>query len=400
MPAELLFKDHVNTPQTFLAYSLGDRLAQLFPDQRVMEASGWEFDFEDYAAEGHCELALDSDWPLRIQTGWNGETSCKNVEIGCWRATWQGQTFQIVRGSWSTSCGGEQNHWIISDETKPADAFFTAVCKWADELRQVVLCFSGGHWHRSRKLFQAIQESHLDSLIFPNDFKQQIVGDFERFLDSRERYQSFGAPWKRGILFTGPPGNGKTHFIRALINHLEIPCFYVKSFEMGDHFASSGIQYVYKTVRRTRPCILVLEDLDSLIDDSNRTYFLNELDGFESNDGIITVATTNHPERLDSAILERPSRFDQKWNFALPGVSERRRYLELWNQKLPDDAKLIDRHLDILSESSQKFSYAFLKELCLGSILKWVQEDAKHSLFDTMNLYRELLVDQSPSLAN
>lgn len=399
MTVNSLFKNHLNTPETLLAYSLGERLSELNPDQAVTEVTGWEFSFEEFASEGHCELTLDRTWPHRIQTGWNGESAVQNVEIGCWRVTWNGISFRVVQASWSNPCGGDQAQWIISQSQDTANAFFRAVCRWADELRQVVLSFSGGHWQRSRKLYQAIQESHLDSLVFPQNFKQQIVGDFERFLASRERYLSFGAAWKRGVLLTGPPGNGKTHFIRALINHLQIPCFYVKSFEMRDHFASSGIQYVYRTVRRTRPCILVLEDLDALIDDSNRTYFLNELDGFESNDGIITVATTNHPERLDSAILERPSRFDQKWHFPLPEVTERHKYFERWNAKLPEIARLVEPELASLATDSERFSYAFLKELCLGSILKWVQEGSPPRLFDTMNRYRKLLVEQSPSLS-
>lgn len=60
------------------------------------------------------------------------------------------------------------------------------------------------------------------------------------------------------------------------------------------------------------PCVLILEDLDSLINDANRSFFLNQLDGLENNDGILVIGSTNHFERLDPAITKRPSRFDRK----------------------------------------------------------------------------------------
>ena len=69
---------------------------------------------------------------------------------------------------------------------------------------------------------------------------------------------------------------------------------------------------VFNKARQLAPCILVLEDLDSLINDRNRSFFLNQLDGLTGNDGLLVLCTTNHAERLDPALSERPSRFDRK----------------------------------------------------------------------------------------
>jgi transitional endoplasmic reticulum ATPase len=74
----------------------------------------------------------------------------------------------------------------------------------------------------------------------------------------------------------------------------------------------SGIRAVFERARREAPCLLVLEDLDSLITDRNRSFFLNELDGLEGNDGLFLIGSTNHPERLDGSLSNRPSRFDRK----------------------------------------------------------------------------------------
>lgn len=69
---------------------------------------------------------------------------------------------------------------------------------------------------------------------------------------------------------------------------------------------------VFGKARAEAPCVLILEDLDSLINDKNRSFFLNQLDGLENNDGLLVIGSTNHYDRLDPAITKRPSRFDRK----------------------------------------------------------------------------------------
>jgi transitional endoplasmic reticulum ATPase len=69
---------------------------------------------------------------------------------------------------------------------------------------------------------------------------------------------------------------------------------------------------VFEKARAEAPCVLILEDLDSLINDNNRSFFLNQLDGLENNDGLLVIGSTNHYDRLDPAITKRPSRFDRK----------------------------------------------------------------------------------------
>ena len=84
----------------------------------------------------------------------------------------------------------------------------------------------------------------------------------------------------------------------------------------------------------TTPSIVVLEDLDSMIDNKNRSFFLNELDGFQANTGVVVLATTNHPQKLDTSIIDRPSRFDRKYYFQLPAESERLAYIAKWIEEL------------------------------------------------------------------
>lgn len=86
---------------------------------------------------------------------------------------------------------------------------------------------------------------------------------------------------------------------------------YVKSFQsyMGEEGSMAA---VFDKARQMAPCVVVLEDLDSLINNQNRSFFLNQLDGLEGNDGLLVIASTNHFDRLDPALKGRPSRFDRK----------------------------------------------------------------------------------------
>jgi ATP-dependent 26S proteasome regulatory subunit len=122
----------------------------------------------------------------------------------------------------------------------------------------------------------------------------------------------------------------------------------------------------------TTPCLLILEDLDSLIDDKSRAFFLNELDGFETNTGVVVLATTNHPDRLDPAILDRPSRFDRKYDFDLPGEAERSAYIAAWNNELQPELRLSETVTREVIQQTEDFSFAYLKELFLSSMMHWM----------------------------
>lgn len=78
---------------------------------------------------------------------------------------------------------------------------------------------------------------------------------------------------------------------------------------MGDE---ASMEIIFEKARSEAPCVLILEDLDSLITDQNRSFFLNQLDGLGGNDGLLIIGTTNHFEKLDPALSTRPSRFDRK----------------------------------------------------------------------------------------
>lgn len=221
--------------------------------------------------------------------------------------------------------------------------------------------------------------------------KQQIQNDFQQFLDSREVYERYRIPWKRGAIFIGPPGNGKTHTLKALVNQLGKPCLYVRSFKSDDGTEQENIAEVFKRARMTTPSIVVLEDLDSMIDNKNRSFFLNELDGFQTNTGMIVLATTNHPGRLDPSILDRPSRFDRKYYFELPGRQERFAYIARWNEELQPELRLTEAAAERIVSETEGFSFAYLKELFVAAMVQWMSNGGSASMDDVLIAQQGLL---------
>lgn len=108
----------------------------------------------------------------------------------------------------------------------------------------------------------------------------------------------------------------------------------------------------------------------------------------------MTLATTNHPEKLDAAILERPSRFDRKYEFAVPALPERQAYLRLWNQRLEPALRLSEAGLVARAVETEGFSFAFLKELMLSSIMRWVDAGEASPMDAVSAAVQELLRGQ------
>ena len=186
--------------------------------------------------------------------------------------------------------------------------------------------------------------------------------------------------------------------MKGLLRESGLPCIYVKSFSGRRVDPHDTIPKVFERARDLAPCVLVLEDLDALIDDENRSLILNELDGFARNEGLITIATTNHPERLDPSLLHRRSRFDRKFNFALPELEERRRYLERWAHALDQSMRPGPAALALAAEATKGFTFAYLKEATLSALVQWVADHTGPSMDAVLGSVIESLVKEIASL--
>jgi hypothetical protein len=356
-----------------ISYYVSQTLAGLCADRAIIEGQSYAFNLDEYARAGLCTIAKELSVHQQIQAEWQGRGKPleRETDNGWFNVLWRGHLLDVLLISWSDDGCKTRFHWIVADSREVAEEFFTEVCNWSTEVRGEILVFNGDYWSRSEELFRTIKSASFENIILPPDLKREIQNDFSRFFSSREMYEQYGIPWKRGVLLIGPPGNGKTHTVKALVNWLDRPCLYVKSFKPSHGTIQGSIHSVFWRARQTAPCLLVLEDLDSLIEDKARSFFLNEMDGFAANTGVVVLATTNHPEKLDTAILDRPSRFDRKYYFNLPAAAEREAFVRAKNEAMQPDMMLSEEGIRRAVEMTEGFSFAYLKELFLSSMMQW-----------------------------
>ena len=342
-------------------------------DRAVVPCRG--LDVEEYADRGHCELRpADVPRPTALRY-WGGEDHDRlytDYQEVVWEVKWQGRTLHVVHLEWLGGCGQESRDWVVAEEAELADDFILDVERKTHSPDKAILVFSNGGWGRSRSLYRATQSASFDDLILAEDLRATIRGDFQQFLKSEDRYQRLGMAWRRGALLIGPPGNGKTHCVRALVKELGVACLYVQSLKHNYYTVEQAWNEVFRRARGLRPCVLVLEDLDTLVGNEERSFFLNQLDGFERNHGLIVLATTNYPERIDPAIIDRPSRFDRKYHFNLPTIHERLQYLTSWQERLATETGWTAA-VEAVAEATDGFSFAFLKEVVISAVMKWME---------------------------
>ncbi|WP_309707632.1 ATP-binding protein [Armatimonas sp.] len=391
-----LLEAALSLPTPAIASFLGRRLTELFPDKVVVECSSCGFDLNGFVDAGHCTLTpLSSLGYSQVITAWRGCGTeleqlmaaaegmvCATDDTGLvqkpenafLQVTWEGEPRELTQVSWQEDHSTIRLYFLHAEKRESIEGFYAAVCEWSSVPHAEVLVFEQGQWRKDRALFKAIRSATFDNLILAPGLKEALRGDLTQFFARRDVYLRYGVPWKRGILLIGPPGNGKTHTVKALCNTLGVPALYLRSLEPRGMFGSEheSISQVFSVARKTAPCVLVLEDLDALLKPTNRSFFLNELDGFAENAGVCVVATTNYPERLDPAILERPSRFDRKYHFDLPSERERAAYLTLWNEKQTEALHLTDSGIAEVAATTEGFSFAYLKELCLAATMAWI----------------------------
>jgi len=182
-----------------------------------------------------------------------------------------------------------------------------------------------------------IENRNVVEPIFDEDIVKKLNIDTETFFTKRSWYKSQGIPHKRGILLYGPPGNGKTTFIKDYISKMKSDRYSI----LIDCSSYSPDGYMFDFLDkqlRDKAKVLVFEDVDTVASSiGRRSSFLNFLDGMSQLDNSLVIATTNYPERLDKALLKRTSRFDKKYEIGLPSTNSREKFLKLYFDYLEKD---------------------------------------------------------------
>jgi hypothetical protein len=203
-----------------------------------------------------------------------------------------------------------------------------------------------------------------DEIALPAGFAESIKRNVDGFFQSKERYRALGIPYRRGLLFAGPPGCGKTLTLKALAyeQNAQIVTVLGKA-DVEDHH----IETAFQIAGAQSPSIVFFEDLDKLVESKglSLSHFLNILDGFKTLNGLMVIATANEPERLDPALLYRPSRFDRMWTFPLPAREQRLALLRKRGAKYFSDSALEEA-----ARRSHGFSMAYVQEIVVNALME------------------------------
>lgn len=386
--------DHTSDPCRDSDFTVLSILRRQYPDYHITQTKLNECDLLGYAQAGHATAVQQdsgSDHSIRSfkapenRLAGNAGQIADDTRFGCWTYQWRGTDFLVYKVFYYAQAGGygKMNLLYVLHSDGPqkrtndaTDALLFECGKWTKDLHDEIFVFDDVEWKKSNDLWKSIDGTSWDDVILEAGMKDRLINDVQNFFDTRHIYQMSSIPWKRGVIFHGVPGNGKTLSVKALINSLNkradpIPSLYVKSLD-GCRGPKYSIQLIFKQARSMAPCLLVFEDLDSLVTPKTRSYFLNEVDGLSANDGILMIGSTNFLDRLDASITKRPSRFDRKYHFKLPDEPAREAYALYWSRKLKDPNQMFDfpeSLCPIIAKLTGGFSFAFMKELFISSLL-------------------------------
>lgn len=208
-----------------------------------------------------------------------------------------------------------------------------------------------------------------DALVLDATIRRLVQRDFEIFFQREDWFRQNNLPYRRGYLFWGSPGNGKSATLRVMAAHPYIRSYTIDLSDVAEK--SSDVLHLFQKAGENTPSLVILEDLDRAFpSEGKRTKersvsfqtLLNCLDGLGTQDGVVVVATANDPTCLDAAILKRPGRFDRVVQFRNPDAHLRREYYKRLSPVLTGE------RFEIAIQQTEGFSFAQLRETyILGS---------------------------------
>jgi cell division protease FtsH len=233
------------------------------------------------------------------------------------------------------------------------------------------------------------------------DEAKEELKEIIEFLREAQKFQKLGGRIPKGVLLVGPPGTGKTLLARAVAGEANVPFFSISGSDFVEMFVGVGasrVRDLFEQGKKNAPCIIFIDEIDAVgrhrgaglgggHDEREQTLnqLLVEMDGFESNEGVILMAATNRPDVLDPALL-RPGRFDRRVVVNRPDVRGREEILRVHTRKIPlsDDVDL-----SILARGTPGFSGADLANMVNEAALAAARQNRKAVLMFDFELAKD-----------
>jgi len=249
---------------------------------------------------------------------------------------------------------------------------------WVYFMRQMQGGGKGGAFSFGKSKARMLDEAN-NSTTFADvagcDEAKEEVKELVDFLKDPQKFQKLGGRIPRGVLLVGPPGTGKTLLAKAIAGEAKVPFFSISGSDFVEMFVGVGaarVRDMFEQAKKSAPCIIFIDEIDAVgrhrgaglgggNDEREQTLnqMLVEMDGFETNLGVIVMAATNRPDILDPALL-RPGRFDRQVYVTLPDVRGREQILNVHMRKVPIGQ---DIKADLLARGTPGFSGADLANL-------------------------------------
>jgi len=218
---------------------------------------------------------------------------------------------------------------------------------------------------------------------------KEEVQEIIEFLREPQKFQKLGGKIPKGVLLVGPPGTGKTLLARAIAGEANVPFFSISGSDFVEMFVGVGasrVRDLFEQGKKNAPCIIFIDEIDAVgrhrgaglgggHDEREQTLnqLLVEMDGFETNEGVILIAATNRPDVLDPALL-RPGRFDRQVVVPRPDVRGREEILRVHTRRIPLDAQI---DLAVIARATPGFSGADLANLVNEAALHAARKNRK-----------------------
>jgi len=221
-----------------------------------------------------------------------------------------------------------------------------------------------------------VSEYGWDDVVLEEGMKEALESNILNFLTKGTIYLANNVPFKRGVILQGPPGTGKTLIGKVLANKTENATFILSTAK--DICGSEDVSNLFNMARRLAPSVIFMEDID-FFGQSRQSgkvmrvtgELLSQLDGIEDNNGILVVATTNHPEMIDDALMKRPGRFDVILGVGALCLPNR---IKLLTRFLDGRQKTEDVSFNEIAEMCDDFTGSHIKDLANDVIIRAINE--------------------------